>query len=73
MIIDYTSPFARNSNVIGIQRHRNTVCADACVMCVCERARVCAEDWNTNRGLHKLNLMFHSPSLNKVGVEIIPS
>lgn len=35
--------------------------------------RVCAEDWNINRGIHKLNLMFHGSSLNKVGVEIILS
>lgn len=34
---------------------------------------VCAGDWNTNRGLHKLNLMFRGSSLNKVGVEIILS
>lgn len=26
---------------------------------------VCAEDWNTNRRLHKLNLMFRSSSLTK--------
>lgn len=26
---------------------------------------VCAENWNANRRLHKLNLMFHSSSLTK--------
>lgn len=27
--------------------------------------RVCAKNWNTNRRLHKLNLMFRSSSLTK--------
>ena len=50
MIIDYILSFARTLMSLA---YRDT----ALPQCVC------AENWNTNRGLHKLNLMFRSSSL----------
>lgn len=52
MIIDYILSFARTLMSLA---YRDT----ALPQCVC------AENWNTNRGLHKLNLMFRSSSLTK--------